>query len=144
MTSKSPPDLFDELAADSVIDDTNLDKELTRIPYIQAKWMKTYTTLNRQLRRAENTQAILRLEKTNYFLGLAPDEVYKENPLNRVLLKTDVPAHLAADEEWMEAVEEVEVLREVAVLVEKFISSLNNRGYNLGKAVDYVRWKNGG
>ena len=138
------PDLFEELEQDSKIDNTNLDLELTRIPYIQSKWMKKFLRLSRQLRKAETAYAQVKLARSKYWMGLGDDDEYREAPINRKVLKTELPDYLAADPLVLAAQEEYEVLRDVAAMVEKFISSLNNRGYNLGKAVDYVRWKNGG
>ena len=137
-------DLFEELEKDSKIDQTNLDDELSKIPYIHGKWLKQYIKVNADLRRAEKEYARLKLAKTEYYSGTAPDAVYKQTPLNRKVLKSEVPDYLRADGELQDLEEKVDVLKDVAMVVEKFISSLNNRGYNLGKAVDYVRWKNGG
>lgn len=137
-------DLFGELEKDSKIDEMNLDHELTRIPYLQSKWMKHYIRLNRDLRQAERHANTVKLVRSNYYLGLASDDVYRQAPLNRKILKTDLPDVLAADPELSQAREDMEILRDVTLAVEKFISSLNNRGYNLKAAVDYLRWKNGG
>lgn len=137
-------DLFTELEADSKIDNTSLDLELTRIPYLQSKWMKRYVQLSRDVRREESAFARVKLARSNYWTGLAPDDVYKEEPLTRRVLKAELADVLSADPKVQEAQDRLETFKEVALVVEKFISTLNNRGYNLGKAVDFVRWKNGG
>lgn len=142
--SKTPDEILDEIAADSKIDQTNLDGELTRIPYLHGKWMKTYVGLNKEMRRAERIAAQIKLDRANYHLGLAGDDVYKEFPLNRRAIKSDLPDILACDPEYCRAKEGLDATADITLAVEKFISSLNNRGFNLGKAVDYVRWKNGG
>ena len=137
-------DLFDELEADSKVNETELDRELLRIPYLQSKWMKRYIAMNRQLRAADRLLAVVKNERSNYYLGLADEDAYRDEPLNRKALKTDLPDRLACDADYCQAREDADTLRDVAVAVEKFITSLNNRGYNLGKAVEYVKWKNGG
>lgn len=142
--SKTPDEIFDDIAADSKIDQTNLDTELTRIPYLQSKWMKLYIALNKDLRRAERIAAQVKLDRSNYHLGLAKDEVYKEFPINRRVIKSELADTLACDPEYCRAKETLDATADMTLAVEKFISSLNNRGFNLGKAVDYVRWKNGG
>ena len=136
--------ILEAISIDSKVDQTNLDTELTRIPYLQSKWMKVYLRLNKDLRRAERIAAQTKLDRSNYYLGLAPESVYKEQPLNRRALKTDIPDLLACDPAYCRAKEDLDQIADLASAVEKFISSLNNRGFNLGKAVDYVRWKNGG
>lgn len=140
----APEDIFDEMERDSKVDETNLSGELSKIPYLHAKWLKRYHALNRQLRGCEQRLAEVKLKRSNYYMGFASDSEYAVAPLFRKVLKTDLNDVLAADPEYSKAYDDVEVVREVAVLVEKFISSLNNRGYNLGKAVDFIRWKNGG
>ena len=50
--SKTPEEILADIEADSKIDQTNLDGELTRIPYLQGKWMKVYIGLNKELRKA--------------------------------------------------------------------------------------------
>jgi len=137
-------DLFEELEEDSKIDNTNLDIELARIPYIQSKWMKRFIKLSKDVRQAEREYAVIKLKRSNYWQGLGTDEEYREQPLNRKVLKTELNDFLAADMVVVDAADRLDTLKEVAAVVEKFITSLNNRGYNLGKAVDYVRWKNGG
>lgn len=132
------------MEVDSRVDETNLSGELSKIPYLHAKWLKRYHALNRQLRNAESHLALVKLRRSNYYLGYASDAEYAVAPIFRKILKADLNDVLAADPEYAKAYDDVEVIREVAVLVEKFISSLNNRGYNLGKAVDFIRWKNGG
>ena len=136
--------LFDELAADAKIDATNLDAELSKIPYLHAKWMKRYVILSRETRKAEAEYAKVKLRRSNYWQGLGTEQEYLDAPMNRKVLKTELADILAADDEVVEAKERVSVFSEVAVVVEKFVSALNSRGYSLGKAVDYVRWKNGG
>jgi hypothetical protein len=136
-------DLFEELEQDSKVDNTNLDLELARIPYLQSKWMKRYIQLSRDVRREEAAYARVKLARSNYWMGLASDEVYKDEPLTRRVLKAELPDILAADPKVQEASDRLETFREVALVVEKFISTLNNRGYNLGKAVDFVMCKNG-
>lgn len=142
--SKTPEEIFADLDADSKIDQTNLDTELTRIPYLQGKWMKLYVALNKDLRRAERICAQVKLERGNYHLGLSKEEVYKEFPLNRRVIKSELADTLACDPDYCRAKEALDTTADITMAVEKFISSLNNRGFNLGKAVDYVRWKNGG
>lgn len=142
--NKTHDEILSDIESDSKIDQTNLDGELTRIPYLQGKWMKVYIALNKNLRKAERIHASTRLDRSNYYMGLAPDSVYKEHPINRKVLKSELPEILSCDPALCRAKEEMDVLADITVAVEKFIGSLNNRGYNLGKAVDYVRWKNGG
>lgn len=141
---KTPDEILADIEADSKIDQTNLDGELTRIPYLQGKWMKVYIGLNKELRKAERIHASLKLDRGNYFMGLAPESAYKEQPLNRKVLKSELAEILACDPPLCRAKEDMDAIADITVAVEKFIGSLNNRGYNLGKAVDYVRWKNGG
>jgi hypothetical protein len=137
-------DLFDELEADSKVNETELDRELLRIPYLQSKWMKRYIALNRQLRAADRHTALVKNERSNFYLGLASEDDYRVEPLNRKALKTDLPDRLSCDVEYCTAREDADTLRDVTVAVEKFVTSLNNRGFNLKAAVDYLRWKNGG
>lgn len=144
MSERTHDEILADIDKDSKIDETNLSGELTRIPYLHAKWMKTYIGLNKALRKAERIHASVKLERSNYHQGLAGEAAYKEFPLNRKVLKSELPEILAADPPVCRAKEAMDELADITMAVEKFISSLNNRGFNLGKAVDYVRWKNGG
>ena len=110
---KTPDEILADIEADSKIDQTNLDGELTRIPYLQGKWMKVYIGLNKELRKAERIHASLKLDRSNYFMGLAPESVYKEQPLNRKVLKSELAEILAhnRDEEKEHAAMVLEWIR---------------------------------
>lgn len=136
--------LLDEIAADSKIDETHLDSELLNIPYIQAKWMKRYINLNKVCRRLAADLAHMKILRTNYYMGRAGEDVYKEFPINRIVLKGELEEVLAADKEMVDAQELHAEIKDMVSAIEKFITSLNNRGYNIGKAIDYLKWSRGG
>ena len=137
-------DLFDELEADAKVDETNLDGEVLKTAYLQSKWMKRYIKLNSDYRQAKRKTAKIYLERQQYYLGTAGDEVYAAEPLNRKVLKSEVGDWLDADEKVQAAKEEEEILKDVTLAIEKFITTLNNRGMNINSAINYLKWKNGG
>ncbi len=143
-TVVSDYDLFDELEKDAKVDETNLDGEVLKTAYLQSKWMKRYIKLNSDYRAAKRKTAKVYLERQQYYLGTASDEVYAAEPLNRKVLKSEVSDWLDADEKVQEAREEEEILKDVTLAVEKFITTLNNRGMNINSAINYLKWKNGG
>ncbi len=137
-------DIFEELEKDSKVDKTNLDDEITKIPYIHGKWLKVFIYLQKQLREATREYEKKRIKLVEYYLGHASDEVYVERPLNRRLLKSEVEDYLKIDEELVNLKENAEIISSTLLTVEKFITELNWRGSNLGKAIEFLRWKNGG
>lgn len=128
---------------DSKIDSAALDSESIKIPYLHAKWYDIFVEELRALKGIEQEYGRLVKEKTEYYLGKADDEVYKEKPLNLKILKQDLDVYLKADPDLMR-LDSKRALQQIKVdTVESFIKSINQRSFNIRNAIEFMKFKNG-
>lgn len=128
---------------DSVIDNANLDREALKIPYLHGKWYGLFIDESRLYRSLLSEFKRTKKFKMEYYLGKCPDEVYQEKPLDLKILKQDLDFYMEADEELISLEEKLNTQKLKVEMIESFIRSLNNRGYNIKCAVDFLRFKNG-
>lgn len=131
------------MEADSVIDSANLDREVLKIPYLHGKWYPFFIDESRMYRSMISEQRRLKREKMEYYLGKAPDHVYQEKPLDLKILKQDLDFYLEGDADLILIEERVCTQKLKVEMIESFIRSLNNRGYNIKCAIDFIKFKNG-
>lgn len=136
-------EIQDLIEEDSKLDDSRLDWELLRIPSLHSKYYRLYSSELSALKKLNLAYFSARKKKTEYYLGKAPDEVYKEKPLDIKILKTDVDTYLDSDEELHQSLTEMELHKIKVDMVEKFLSSLRDRGFNIKTAVDFMKFKAG-
>lgn len=137
-------DIQAEIEADSQINQSNLDVESLRIPMLHAKYYKIFMNEIRILKGIESELKKLKRDKTLYYTGQADDDKYKERPLHRKVMKTEVDLYLDADDELSELKNRFELQKLKADMLESFIKTLNNRNFLIKNALDWLKFKNGG
>ena len=83
-------ELYDLVKKDLELDDTSLDREAIRTPYLHSKYLKFYEEAKLELARIKKDYKKLKLEKVLYYTGRADPEVYKEKPFELKILKNEV------------------------------------------------------
>ena len=89
-------ELFAKTEQDLKIEDTELDRESLRTPYLYDKYLKMYITSGLETTKIQKKYDALKLEKFEYYTGKADPEVYKENPKGIKVLKGDLDLYLNA------------------------------------------------
>jgi hypothetical protein len=136
-------EIRDLMEQDSRIDETALDVESLKIPYLHSKWYKIFIDEVRVLKGIEQEYHRLMKEKTEYYLGKADDKVYEEKPLDQKILKQDLDIYLRADEDLMR-LEGKRSLQQIKVdMIEEFIKSINQRSFVIRNALEFMKFKNG-
>jgi hypothetical protein len=136
-------DIRDLMEKDSRIDDTALDAESLKIPYLHSKWYSIFMDELRLLRGLEQEYNRLLKEKTEYYLGKADDEVYEKKPLDHKILKQDLDIYLKADDDLMK-LESKKILQQMKVeMIESFIKNINQRTFIIRNAIEFMKFKNG-
>jgi hypothetical protein len=136
-------DIRDLMEKDSKIDDTALDAESLKIPYLHSKWYSIFIDELRLLRGLEQEYNRLHKEKTEYYLGKADDEVYEKKPLDHKILKQDLDIYLKADDDLMK-LESRKILQQMKVeMIESFIKNINQRTFIIRNAIEFMKFKNG-
>lgn len=136
-------ELTQEIENDSIIDPIQLDKESLRIPYLQAKYFKIFMEEFKILKGMEQEFARVKKDRSLYYLGKADDEDYRKEPKDHKVLKQDLDLYLNADEN-VSRLEGKRVLQKAKVeMVESFLKSLNNRGFQIKNAIEWKKFQAG-
>ena len=136
-------ELKEMMEADSAIDNANLDREVLKIPYLHGKWYAFFIDESRMYRSILSDYKRRKREKMEYYLGKSPDEVYQDKPLDLKILKQDLDFYMESDEELIALEERLATQKLKVEMIESFVKSLNNRGYNIKCAIDFLKFKNG-
>ena len=80
-------ELYVLVKKDLDLDDTALDREALRTPYLHSKYLKFYEESKLELAKLKKEQKKIKLEKVLYYTGRADPEIYKEKPFDLKILK---------------------------------------------------------
>jgi len=136
-------DIHTELKADFTIKRDQLDEELHRIPDLMNKWFPILSEERLRLKRLEREHKALIWGKTEYYLGHGSPEMYKQEPLDRVILKSDVGMWLDADAKIAESQSKIDIQQEKVHHIERAIKHLDSRGFNINSAVNFLKFTKG-
>lgn len=128
---------------DSVIDQSNLDRESIQIPYLHAKWYKIFSEELRTFHGMELEYKSVWKEKFLYYNGKAPDRVYVENPLDHRILKGDLDTFMNADPEIVRLQARLDLQKIKIRTVEEFIKQITQRSFNIRNAIEFMKFKSG-
>lgn len=135
-------DIKEKIAEDSKLSN-NLDSESLKITKLQSKWIGMHADYILMLNKANRKLAQIERDKTLYYMGKQPDEVYKEKPLNIKVLKQDLPMFLESDEDYASVKEIVDEITIVCNMIELFLKELSQRSFNIKNAIEYQKFKAG-
>jgi hypothetical protein len=130
---------------DCNIDRTNLCDESLKIPFLHSKYYKIYLREKVQLKAEETEYKQFFKIKHEYYTGkLSKDELdeYGWEPF-QFILKGELSIYLDSDKEIAERLLKIQVQREKVDLLESIIKSLNNRGFLIKNAIDFIKFSNG-
>ena len=136
-------ELCDMIEADSVIDKNYLDREALKVPSLHAKYYRIFMDAIRVLRAQEQKLKEVKKDRSDYYLGKADDQVYKDEPLNFKVIKADLDLYLDADEKYSSAVARRDEQRMKVTMLEDFIKTLNNRSFLISNAINFAKFQAG-
>jgi len=134
-------------AEDVEIEPTDLATESLKIPKLQLKYHRLYSQENMMLRKLEAEMKILKLEKYEFFVdGPSPDSKAKgwEFPAKGRIMKSDSNMYIEADKDVIQLNLKIFLQREKVDFLDAIMKQLNNRGYNIKTALDFIKYTNGG
>jgi hypothetical protein len=137
--------IFEMWEKDVAMDRTELDSECLKIPALHNKYYKIYLQEKVQLKLEDQEYKQFYKLKHEYYTGkLSKSELeeYGWEPFQFVL-KNDISIYLEADKELAEKSLKLQVQKEKVQLLEDIIKTLNNRGFLIKSAVDFIRFTSG-
>lgn len=138
-------DLFEEWKKDSEIDKTELGDEALKIPKLHHKYFQYYINEKMLLRKYESEFKRLKLDKYEFYTQ-GPNEETPSNwklPPRGMILKSDIPMYMDSDKEIIDMSLKIGFQQEKIEFLDSILKSLNNRGYNIKTAVDWIKFTNG-
>ena len=128
---------------DLKIDDTELDLESIRTPQLHNKYLKLFTKYSLQYKKVKDDYDGLYKFKWEYYTGKATLSVYKAEPFDLKVLKSDVHIYLNADAELQKLGQRQEYLNVVVVYIERVLREINNRNWNIRNAIEWKKFIHG-
>jgi hypothetical protein len=139
-------DIVSEWDKDCRMDETELGEESTKIPIIHNKYLKIYMGENAQLKRMFAQRNKRKRLLTEYYLGeldqdeleeLGRDQFYKK------ILKNEVEMYIESDDDFIDLNLKLALQQEKVNYLEAILKSINNRGFQIKNAIDWLRFTNG-
>jgi len=138
--------IFEMWDADSKIDRNCLDSESLNTSVLHAKYHKIYTNERLILRKYEIDLKELKLNKFEFLTQGHTAETqaagWQLPPAGRIL-KAEANNYVDVDKEVINLSLKVGIQHEKIGLLESIIRSLNNRGFQIKNAVDYIKFTSG-
>lgn len=137
-------DIQAESEKDLLINKADLTAASIDTPVLVNKYYKILIEEARRLKMYEMDQYTIAKNKFDYYMHLAPPEVYANKPFNRKILKSDVDMYINSDAEYQNHVNKIEMQKYKVKFVEEIIRQLNNRTYLIKNIIEHEKFKNGG
>lgn len=131
---------------DSDIDKTELADEALKIPKLHHKYYQFYVTEKMLLRTYESQLKQLKLDKYEFFSQGPNEETQSKGwklPAKGLILKTDIPMYMEADQDIINMSLKIGLQQEKVEYLESILKTLNNRGYSIKSAIDWIRFTSG-
>ena len=131
---------------DSKIDYTELGTESIRIPIIHDKYLRIFTDERIRLKGFEFELSKIVRTKTEYYSGKMSQEELEhrgwEQYLGR-LLKNEIANYIESDDDVIKLKQQLVVLQEKVNYLDSVIRMINNRGFQIKNALDWLKFTNG-
>ena len=131
---------------DSEIDYTELGTESIRIPQIHDKYLKIFTDERIRLKGVEFELSKMVRTKTEYYSGkMSQEELERhgwEQYLGR-LLKNEITNYIESDDDVIKLKQQLVVLQEKVNYLDSVIRMINNRGFQIKNALDWLKFSHG-
>jgi len=131
---------------DREIDYTELGTESIRIPLIHDKYLKIFTDERIRLKGVEFELSKLVRTKTEYYSGkMSQEELERhgwEQYLGR-LLKNEITNYIESDNDVIKLKQQLVVLQEKVNYLDSVIRMINNRGFQIKNALDWLKFSHG-
>jgi hypothetical protein len=139
-------DIVSEWDKDCKMDETELGDESTKIPVIHNKYLKIFIGENAQLKRMMAQRNRRKRLLTEYYLGeLDQDELEDlgREQFYKKILKNEVEMYIESDDDFIDLNLKLALQQEKVNYLEAILKSINNRGFQIKNAIDWLRFTNG-
>ena len=131
---------------DSEIDYTELGTESIRIPQIHDKYLKIFTDERIRLKGVEFELSKMIRTKTEYYSGKMSQEELEQRGWEQYLgrlLKNEIANYIESDDDVIKLKQQLVVLQEKINYLDSVIRMINNRGFQIKNALDWLKFSHG-
>lgn len=133
----------EQIESDISIDRFNLIDESARTPILLSKYLILCIDEKKKLRKLKKKYYFLYKEKRLYYLGQSEDEVYKNNPLDKKVLRQDVDIWLNSDDELQKLNDIISDQELIIDFLERIIKEIERRTFTIKNIQEIVKWESG-
>lgn len=137
-------DIQTEAESDLMFDKNKLVDASIDTPRLVNKYYGYLIDEGRILKMIENKIHEVYRDRYEYYLHMAPPEVYIAKPWNRKVLKGDVDMYIQSDNLYSDMVNKLEAQKYKVKYVEEIIKQLNQRTYNIKNIIEFEKFRSGG
>ena len=131
---------------DREIDISELATESIRIPQIHDKYLKIYVDEKIKLRKLQLNLAKISKMKSDYYSGRMSQEELDRlewQPFLVKVLKPEVNSYVESDDDIIKLKETIALMEEKINYIDSVIRMINNRGFQIKSAIDWIKYKDG-
>ena len=131
---------------DREIDIAELAIESVRIPELHDKYLKIYIDERIKLKSLEfELSKMVRLKHDYYSGRLAQEDLEKLGwePFLGKILKGEMHSYLEADEDVFRIKTKIVMMEEKINYLDSIVKMINNRGFQIKSAIDWIKFKSG-
>ena len=131
---------------DREIDIAELAIESVRIPQLHDKYLKIYIDERIKLKSLEFELSKMVRLKNDYYSGrMAQEDLEKLgwDPFLGKILKGEIHSYLEADEDVFRIKTKIVMMEEKINYLDSIVKMINNRGFQIKSAIDWIKFKSG-
>ena len=131
---------------DREIDISDLATESIRIPQIHDKYLKIYVDEKIKLRKLQLNLAKISKMKSDYYSGRMSQEELDRlewQPFLVKVLKGEVNSYIESDDDIIKLKETIALMEEKINYIDSVIRMINNSGFQIKSAIDWIKYKDG-
>ena len=131
---------------DREIDIAELAIESVRIPQLHDKYLKIYIDERIKLKSLEFELSKMVRLKSDYYSGrMAQEDLEKFGwkPFLGKILKGEMHSYLESDEDIFKIKGKIVIMEEKINYLDSIVKMINNRGFQIKSAIDWIKFKSG-
>ena len=131
---------------DREIDYTELGTESIRIPLIHDKYLRIYTDERIKLKGIEFELSKMIRAKTDWYAGRMSQEDLDNRGWKQFLdkiIKSEISGYIDSDDDIIRLKQQLTVLQEKINYLDSIIKQINNRGFQIKNAIDWLKFSHG-
>jgi hypothetical protein len=130
--------------ADLKVDYVKLDDASIDTPKLYGKYLTMLTDEVIRLSELDSMAKKVYKARWSYFMGHAPEEVYKKDPLRVKINKLEINKYMDADDVMSEMSLRLDRQKAIVKLLEETIKAINSRQYAIKDAISWRIFQSGG